>query len=505
MSPAPYGAGVVHAAAGFQGPQLVSAFSDNLHPAAWAEDFSDDLRTSAGQGVFFDFPRRTSDQLPVLSLGQLQHASLSANDLSTNGTVAYQPAYAVGNSYHHPHVTRGAAVQSRANKLPGASGSTTRYFDLAYLLNTALWDGYFFSGIRQSGSDFLPLNLRYTLDENATATAARSDASAAYLSVNGAFNINSTSVEAWVALLGGLNTLRVNDDNTAEGVPYPRTLWQPGHSAKTGSSFQTAGTGDTAYAGYRRLSSAEIESLAVEIVKRVRARGPFTSLSHFVNRSLVAASSDFNSSINDANGAGNLAAAAVPMGRGFAGPLQAAIDSSASGINTFINVGGVRVTADASGAYGDRVLFNGEIPNSLQHKPTPSTTRDAFFADKQVDSPHVVWDINQTAAPGPTGRASTGIPGWLQQGDLLQSLGPALSARSDTFVIRAYGEVVNPADTTQKQAGVWCEATVQRLPSYVDSSADTPETPPAGLNATNAAFGRGYKIVSFRWLSAQDI
>ena len=489
-------------------------FSQDLVPVApWIENF--DLQTRspvASKGVLFDFPRRAAGQPPVLSIGQLQHASLSTDDWHPGATVHYQPAYAVGNSYHNPFVTRGQAMQSgRPVRFHGAPANATRYFDLAYLLNTALWDGYFFSGVPATGAAFEPTNPRYTTRGEPAATDLRAPDSAAHLLVKGAFNINSTSHSAWVALLGGLNALRVHDDPAAQGAPFPRTLWQPEHNTLTGSSYQPSGTGDDAHAGYRRLNLAEIDALATEIVKRVRARGPFVSLSHFINRSLVAASPDFNPLVNDADPAGNLAANPVPMGRGLAGPLQAAIDhidygddDKGTGINAFQTVGGDRVTAKGAGDYGDRVLFGGE-PLGISQSPPYSNNEKDYYADKVVDLPNLNPFFDEEAPPGPQGRTSTGLPGWLLQGDILQALGPALSARSDTFVIRAYGEALNPADPTDRQAAAWCEALVQRLPDYVDPAADAPAATPASLSATNRTHGRAYKIIAFRWLTADDI
>lgn len=504
---------------------LEGEFTQDLTPAPWAENFNSSTRSPvAEQGVFFDFPRKTSGQPALLSLGQLQHAGLTADDWHPGASVGYQSAYAVGNSYSNHFVARREAVSSRDNQFfnsPGADADgtphgTSRYFDMAYLLNTALWDGFFFSGIPQSGAAFAPLNPRYAIHDAADATDVRGRNASAHLLTKGAFNINSTSRDAWVALLGGLNTLKVNDDSVAEGVPFPRTLWQPVNNTKTGASYTSSGTGGDAYAGYRRLSATEIDTLAAEIVKRVRVRGPFVSLSHFVNRSLVAASVDFNRTINDADKtSGNLATSVVPMGRGLSGPLQAAID--AAGLNSFQKVGSDQVHGDAAGAYGDRVLFAGEHIGSSQ-KPlvtgSPgynSATTKAYFADKLVDLPNVdpTYDNSDPVvpkSPGPQGRTSTGLPGWLLQGDVLQAISPALSARSDTFVIRTYGEVVNPADSTQTQARAWCEAVVQRLPAYVQPANDAPDVLPSALtSADNKAFGRGYKVVSFRWLSPDDI
>jgi hypothetical protein len=70
---------------------------------------------------------------------------------------------------------------------------------------------------------------------------------------------------------------------------------------------------------------------------------------------------------------------------------------------------------------------------------------------------------------------------------------------------------VNPA-TQDIQGRAWCEAVVQRLPEYMNDAAassasgDPAITAPASLqNADNKKFGRRYKIISFRWLSSNDI
>jgi len=88
-------------------------------------------------------------------------------------------------------------------------------------------------------------------------------------------------------------------------------------------------------------------------------------------------------------------------------------------------------------------------------------------------------------------------------------LGPVLSSRSDTFVIRVYGEVRDPLNSSATAAPIaraWCEATVQRCPEYVDST-DLPSNTLATPNftPTNRNFGRRFKVVSFRWLAPNDI
>lgn len=103
---------------------------------------------------------------------------------------------------------------------------------------------------------------------------------------------------------------------------------------------------------------------------------------------------------------------------------------------------------------------------------------------------------------------STGIPGWLTQADVLQAVGPVLAARSDTFLVRTYGEVINPITNTIT-GRAWCEAVVQRQADYVQSATspagNLPEETGVALTTENQRFGRQFKVVSFRWLNANDI
>jgi hypothetical protein len=101
------------------------------------------------------------------------------------------------------------------------------------------------------------------------------------------------------------------------------------------------------------------------------------------------------------------------------------------------------------------------------------------------------------------GFRSCGIPGWLTQADILQVLGPLISVRSDTFKIRSYGEALDPT-TGKVIARAWCEAVVQRLPEYVDSS-NLPTDRDTALNPINRVFGRRFELVTMRWLNANEI
>lgn len=104
-----------------------------------------------------------------------------------------------------------------------------------------------------------------------------------------------------------------------------------------------------------------------------------------------------------------------------------------------------------------------------------------------------------------------GMPGHLSQGDLLTALAPVITARGDTFRIRAYGEA---SSKDGKVSRALCEAVVQRNVDYVDL-ADDPLKPAIDLSGaspvvgsiskSSLAFGRRFTIRSFRWLSASEI
>lgn len=113
--------------------------------------------------------------------------------------------------------------------------------------------------------------------------------------------------------------------------------------------------------------------------------------------------------------------------------------------------------------------------------------------------------IAEDAMRMPTG--ISGFSGYILQSDILSSIGANLSVRSDTFTIRTYGDVQNPV-TGEITGRAWCEAIVQRTPDFLQSEflpdGNAPdETPAAGT--PNAEFGRRYEIISFRWLSPEDI
>lgn len=390
------------------------------------------------------------DGTPLFSLAQLQHANLSPLHL--------YPAYAVGNSLADPSIPIGATTESPdagAGPVGGVSGQIRTLYDVSYLLNRELWDRYYFSTVPQAFSAGDLANSNYRLP-NARHVLSRvralpplgeingSDAflrSASHLFVAGGFNVNSTSYEAWRALLSAHNKL---EEDGANAHLFGR------YSATSGSPNQV-------WSGNRILSDAQVDRLARNIVEEVRRRGPFLSLADFVNRRLSTDAAEVD---------------------GYKGALQAAID--ASDTETIAAVAGEPALAPINNA--------AEFATNLVHNSTSRYDQRRFQGG--------------VARQAPYSSRLAFAPGYLTQADLLTAIGPVLTARSDTFRIRVYGEVLNPL-SGEREGRAWCEAIVQRSTRYVDDALDPWATPAAGSEAER--FGRRFEVVSFRWLTASDI
>ncbi|PXA03570.1 hypothetical protein DDZ13_11355 [Coraliomargarita sinensis] len=287
---------------------------------------------------------------------------------------------------------------------------------------------------------------------------------ASRLVVDGMFNVNSTSIEAWRALLGHAREQEVAH-HTENGMTLDSTKRDHVVSRHTVAADVEAGNNlgmgaefpyGSEYSGFRTLSDDQLYELARLIVEQIRVRGPFLSLSEFINRQLSTTTLDLPLAGNEVNLA-------------LAGALQTALD---------------RLSDDPLSA-----LKNEGVNDQLSSEtmdPSDSKLEDVGYAFEQAAE----------------GFSTHGLPGWIRQADILRPLAPVLSARDDTFTIRAYGDKRDAAGNVIARA--WCEATVQRSREYVDpvDEADFIDTP---TSEKNRLFGRKYTIKSFRWLDEDEV
>ncbi len=424
----------------------------------------------------------TVPRQPIVSLAAFQHSfangfnRLTAS-ISTEHAMARIPmlphvSHAIGNSLAPsllaPDETEGILPKPPGFRFPYPHPIA----DHSYLANRELWDDYFLSSIapRPSPEFSQPknqktvareffvdekrlLNVRYLRDlggKDATElvnslfsgdkpTQDAISKVASYLRVDGLFNVNSTSVEAWKAVLGtlkdrpivvrnesGSETIAAKDGDTpVTNIEAPRNIIVEDKAAMEPAQWH----------GRRVLTDDEIESLAQGIVREIRKRGPFLSLADFVNRRV-----------------GNNKELAR------SGAVQSALDSADVNVNKNQNSG--------------RGVAQG-VTNRFE------------FPEAEEGAMHY------------------GAPSMVKQGDILTPIAPILSARSDSFIIRTYGEAVDSDGKILAQA--WCEAVVERQRDYLDPT-DPAETATADLRkTTNKSFGRQFKLISFRWLNPREI
>jgi hypothetical protein len=130
----------------------------------------------------------------------------------------------------------------------------------------------------------------------------------------------------------------------------------------------------------------------------------------------------------------------------------------------------------------------------------PTSTDQNYGAVASITADReMIWDSKYQSEQG---YRSTGIPGWLTQADILQVIGPSITPRSDTFRIRTYGEALDAKGNVIAKA--YCEAIVQRVPTFLDPS-NLPSDRGNALTSTNKTYGRQLQVVSFRWLSPLEI
>lgn len=409
--------------------------------------------------ILFHVPRENE---AFYSVADLQHVDFSMN--------SYAPSYQVGNAFAHPFIPAGSTT---------AADNGRSWMDLSWHLNDALWDRYFFSTIRLEADDGGGLQIEQSNErmvvydrENPALkdNLADPEKAASHLMLEGAFNINSTSVEAWKALLSGRHGSPVTyRDYTNPASPEGETVSYPATPGKIPiSRLPVPGgspdVGDDFWRGFRVIEGriadnaisdeTMVDLLAKYIVAEIRRRAgdsgkPFLSLADFVNRRPR----------ND------------------------------TGLNSMARYGTIQQALES---------LRADYP-SLNLNPAGKSNQRFFPGLPLIVNYAFEGMVTQTSG----GFRGEGAPGFITQADILNVIGPFIAVRSDTFVIRAYGDVISRLDgSTIAQA--WCEAVVQRLPDYVDPS-DPPYLTENELKEINQRLGRRFVIKEFRWLQSDEL
>ncbi|BCU77024.1 hypothetical protein [Luteolibacter sp. LG18] len=416
----------------------------------------------------------------VVSLGSFQHVPLTP--------FVWHPAYAVGSGWVPANLkdrartadsTTAGQWTSEIKFLPTwyrqTLGSDETVYDLAYEANHELWDRYYLSGskaaeragfISQPTVNRMP-NSRLVPRTDVKPSATRMNdyyQAASEVMLAGGFNVNSMNADAWKAVLASLRDVTVpaqsGGSGGASGTSFNRFLTPPGGDVSPVDSYKAA-----SWNGFRKLSDAELGNLATKIVDVVRERGPFLSVSDFVNRRLVPTGTSSSSD------------------QGLMGALDDAI--ARAGLNQSLISGDTSFRMSGFGAASYEPGNNAAAWGETSH-------------------------VTKTGGSSTGFSKAAGMPTFLQQGDILQSLGSTLTARGDTFRVRAYGEARDGSNKVIARA--WCDAVVQRLPDYVDASnaSEIPAfastgTPNPAVSTVNRQFGRRYQIASFRWMLPSEI
>jgi hypothetical protein len=417
------------------------------------QGFGGAANTNAGKNnvIIYDVPRS-----PLVSLGQLQHAQLSRYN--------FDPGFVVGNSYANPRIPLNSIVN---NNFSGVSN--LKIADISYEVNRRLWDSFFFSSVgidhkANSGSVFnthfnlnklaageeqlpnprmqlVPLPGDVTIDKMIQENSNRApEALAARIMVKGAFNVNSTSKTAWKATLSSMGASQLPVINPSSNA----ASWEN----PAGIRFNRFG-----HVIHKTPYQAGNDSDDPAFWQGYR---------DLSNSELDALAEEIVKEVQDRGPFRSLAEFvnrnpySNKVEHQQKGPLQAAIDRA----------------------------INSQLPASVgapASQPTGSQFSNASAGESQA-----------------AGNAS-----YLLQGDVLQSLGPILQARSDYFKIRTSGEAVDASGKVLARA--WCEAHVQRTSQYIDPKDKSHFSTTELTSNANKKFGRSFKITSFRWLTAKEI
>jgi hypothetical protein len=445
--------------------------------------------------------------------------------------------------------------------------STTSLFDASAIINRALFDRYFLSGaapvynngvLQKSLStvlkDFANGNgilanpttvLMSSFDTTTTLSKLKNHRTVASVAARqGAFNVHSMSKRAWAAVLAGAKARALSNEtgDASLNARFPRAvrLDTVNASGVNKASYTTS----AAWTGLTNLDDGQIRSLAKAIVEESMYRQSFY---HREGVHSPVINGDFHTVFNGsalfpsakirglANFTMNEPYGTLPMpylglaqfvNRGCCPIAWGAIRFRGGVIQTAITI------ADANGA---KLANRNNIPDVIlplvgssyltSSIPPPSYISKAIPSSYQTNSTNFRNQVQMifNTSPIPTqdyGDVKIAAPTALLQSDILAAIGDSLTIRSDTFTIRAYGDVSDkpggPATGT-----CWIEAVVQRTPNFIDTKDpaermvynqfnghghnDQTGNPSTGLQPVNINLGRRFVIVSMRILKPSEL
>ena len=449
---------------------------------------------------------------PPVSLAQYTHANMHIRD--------QDPLFVIGNSF--------APLYSPVNNVSNyRSTENWTDWDRVWVTNAAIYDRFFLSGAAPDTFRGTELrNLNKVLDDFAAGTGALANPRTKLFSfrdvnttramladhrriagatcTDGAFNVNSTSVEAWATVLASakkntMGKLTAEQPAKDQNARYPRAARGADVSDY---NYKKPFNDKSAWSGLATLDDTQIRQLAKSIVDETRFRltnnhrsqvnlqpgldvhapvvfrgqitpVPYVGMAQFVNRYLCGM--DYSVS--------------------YAGCLQNAI-----------------ARADLAGAQLSNRTTTAAAPVSDAAAQSPTTQPGMVpWTDPNF---RANFPIRPPGASSNQAHMYQGGAASLMQSDILSVIGSALTTRSDTFTIRAYGDVTDGPGSRVSLGATWVEAIVQRSPEFCDAS-QPPETevgnPLDGalhnpqLKPANRTLGRRFQIVSVRVLSPREL
>ena len=456
---------------------------------------------------------------PPLSLAQYTHANFGLRD--------QDPLFQIGQSFVSLN-----GYNNTATTLDSSCGLSNH--DGAWMANAALFDRFFLSGaapVIRRGADVTEVkSLETVLDDFAAGQgklanprtwlfAQRDEETvrqmlrdhrriAGTILSEGTFNVNSTSVPAWAALLASAKRNALGAANELQPSPttnarFPRAVRADAAEVGNRNNF----TDPKAWTGLATLSDEQIWTLARFIVEEMRNRMRFNHRYEYGLRASPYLDIHY-----------------VIRNRGAEVPLPFI------GLSQFLNRFNCAPYANDiawQGCLQNAILRADTAGANLSNRSTPLVAAPVFGAAQATANSAVQGGVPYVFIPGnamatdprvnPTlnrNHALRAAPTSLTQADILAAVGSSLATRSDTFVIRCFGDAADPLDPSKTLASCWIEAVVQRIPEFCDPS-QPPETevssPTDGqrhnpaLSTVNQTLGRRFIILSSRMLGPNDL